>query len=441
MTTTERWITRANNMRHKAIRFGTGWLFAFLLSVQTFGLEYGPNDVYVRVIDVGQGHCAVICAPNDRYVIYDAGIGSGEKVFNAISKTIPTGSEVDLMVISHTDADHLAAVPEILRELDVKTVWRPDRQPDAEPGEETEIWQDVVGAIEQSDCEDPGLDSGEISPGTIVDLGDAVITMICGFTEPPDEWGLSNHAERRNAGSIVIRLEYQDKAVLFCGDSVGRHNNDDPDACIAAEAFMVEQNDSVPLRSDVIIAPHHGADNGSSTRFIETVKPKYVIFPAGHHGSYRHPRASAAERYLEFGVDPKRMLRTDLNDDEGDDEWDHGRISGRHDKAGDDDIEIVIREDGKLLVEYANPGNNLVEDRFFAETRIMMHEMAPRTHMGLEAPDSRPSAEESSLAERDVSTSRLSPKVGCEVTRSCRKPVQPRRGRFGGRKFSNVRCR
>lgn len=428
-------------MRLKAIRFGTGWLFAFLLRVPAFGLEYGPNDVYVRVIDVGQGHCAVICAPNDRYVIYDAGIGSGEKVFNAIAKTIPTGSAIDLLVISHTDADHLAAVPEILRELDVKTVWRPDRQPDAEPGEETEIWQDVVGAIEQSDCEDPGLDSGEISPGTIVDLGDAVITMVCGFTEPPGEWGLSNHAERRNAGSIVVRLEYQDKAVLFCGDSVGRHNNDDPDACIAAEAFMVEQNDSVPLRSDVIIAPHHGADNGSSTRFIETVKPKYVIFPAGHHGSYRHPRASAAERYLEFGVDPKRMLRTDLNDDEGDDEWDHGRISGHHDKAGDDDIEIVIRQDGKLLVEYANPINNMVGNQFFAESRDMMLKDAPRVHIRLDTPDRHLGSGMPYIGERDLLLRDLSPPVDCEITRSCKKPIPPRRGLFGGRRFTKVRCR
>ena len=57
------------------------------------------------------------------------------------------------------------------------------------------------------------------------------------------------------------------------------------------------------------------------------------------------------------------MLRTDFGDNEGegnrpnvdtDDEWDHG--SGTEaDKAGDDDIDILIRPDGEVVVEYRTP--------------------------------------------------------------------------------------
>lgn len=46
------------------------------------------------------------------------------------------------------------------------------------------------------------------------------------------------------------------------------------------------------------------------------------------------------------------MFRTDLGDDEGEKEWKHGRIAGHKDKAGDDDVDILIRPDGEVLVSY-----------------------------------------------------------------------------------------
>ena len=48
------------------------------------------------------------------------------------------------------------------------------------------------------------------------------------------------------------------------------------------------------------------------------------------------------------------MFRTDLGDDEGVKEWNHGRIPGHKDKARDDDVDILIRESGEVVVEYRN---------------------------------------------------------------------------------------
>jgi len=64
-------------------------IILFCASPKAFALEAGPNDMYVRVIDVGQGLCCVVRTPGDRYMIYDAGIGSGVNVFNEICETIP----------------------------------------------------------------------------------------------------------------------------------------------------------------------------------------------------------------------------------------------------------------------------------------------------------------------------------------------------------------
>ncbi len=63
-----------------------------------------------------------------------------------------------------------------------------------------------------------------------------------------------------------------------------------------------------------------------------------------------HPRQVVADRYLALpGLDATKLFRTDRNDaDEGLLEWSHASIDG----ADDDDVEIVIRADGTIEVEY-----------------------------------------------------------------------------------------
>ena len=113
---------------------------------------------------------------------------------------------------------------------------------------------------------------------------------------------------------------------------------------------MLENSPAVPIDSDVLIAPHHGADNGSSTAFISAVSPRWVVFPAGR--GHEHPDADTALRYLAFGVDTTHIYRTDLGDDEGGEEWGFGRVAGLQDATGDDGIEIVVYKDSTLVVRY-----------------------------------------------------------------------------------------
>jgi hypothetical protein len=177
---------------------------------------------------------------------------------------------------------------------------------------------------------------------------------VIGYCDPPKEWELKEDSELKNAGSIVMRLEYHGNSVLFCGDTVGRHIGDDKDVCIAAEREMVNQSSAVPIRANVIVAPHHGADNGSSTKFIKAVNPTYVIFSAGHKHNYFHPRKTTAQRYLDNGVNINNIFRTDLGDNEGGEEWSYGG-TGKVDKAGDDNVDITIDEKSNIEVKYSHP--------------------------------------------------------------------------------------
>jgi len=188
--------------------------------------------------------------------------------------------------------------------------------------------------------------------------GDVFVMMVCGFHKPPAEWGSLPDAEEKNAGSIVIRLQYRDRSILFAGDAVGRLRGDDPNVCIATEKFMVDNADIIPINSNIVIAPHHGGDNGSSKVFIQAVDPNYVVFSAGH--KHQHPTAAAAQRYLDYGVPIQNMFRTDRGDDESepgeeDLEWTNERVNGNHDPTRGDDIDIIIHEDGSISVGYRPP--------------------------------------------------------------------------------------
>jgi competence protein ComEC len=114
---------------------------------------------------------------------------------------------------------------------------------------------------------------------------------------------------------------------------------------------------NVPLDADVLVGQHHGGDNSSSACFIEAVTPRFVVFPAGNarHG---HPRARAAQRFLDRGVVRANIFRTDRGDDEpGDEEWDVGLEPGCTDRPGDDDVEILLpnRPSTDVRVRYRLP--------------------------------------------------------------------------------------
>jgi competence protein ComEC len=61
------------------------------------------------------------------------------------------------------------------------------------------------------------------------------------------------------------------------------------------------ENDADVLKSDVLVAPHHGSKTSSSTDFISAVQPKHTIFTAGYLNRFKHPVPKVLERYRDSG--------------------------------------------------------------------------------------------------------------------------------------------
>jgi len=310
--------------------------------------EAAAASLHMRVIDTGAGLCTVTRLPGGGYFIYDAGLRSA-KTADAMLAQAPAGSVVEFLVISHTDADHLGNVPSICEHYSVRKILY--SEVDRDTAKYAEFLEAIQSEAESEGAELISLASAPPTPGTQFALGGANLTYVFGANTPPDEWGLTvGSPEWNNAGSIVMRLECHGRSILLTGDTVGREVDEPDEDCRAAELVMVAQANAVRLDSDVIIAPHHGADNASSAAFIQAVSPDFVVFSAG--SVHSHPRRATAERYIAAGVLPENMLRTDIGDDEGDKEWDFGRVDGNNDPSGDDHVDIEIMPDGEIWIDY-----------------------------------------------------------------------------------------
>jgi competence protein ComEC len=332
-----------------------------LLALSTAGVLAQPAAVSIRVVDTGPGLCTITVMPDGHYMVFDA--GNFGRCFETVKDLVPNGETIDLMVLSHSDSDHLIDAGKILDSYRVATlIWAPYfRRIDEVTIRMPEAWKNAKKAVKAAReqgrlADEHNLARRRLDPGTELQFGDVKITLLSGFNRPPKAWGLNGggyKSEHRNAGSVVLRLEYEGHAVLFTGDAVGRKEGADDTNCIATERYLLDTFDADALRSDVLIAPHHGSDDASSLPFIEAVQPRFVIFSAGH--DYKHPRAQTAERYLTAGVSLNRMLRTDLGDGEGGEEWDEGAGTLRaRDPVGDDDVEIRLTAQG-VSVRYRTP--------------------------------------------------------------------------------------
>ena len=314
------------------------------------------QEVYVRVVDVGAGLCVVATTPDGHSLVYDTG-SDAATCRSAVRELVPS-KNVDLLVLSHSDSDHVGAAQAILAENDVATIIHPG---DNRPEDLTAL----RGAI----AAEPGADVWNIAVrpvpfGKQFALGPATITFVAGWS---DGTKTRTHGEkklteamRNNALSSVIRLEFKGHSVLLTGDTVGRFEYEPGKACEFAERTMVDDDQTIPLKSDVLVGQHHGADNATANCFIQAVQPTYVVFSAGN--LYGHPRQSTADRLVAYGVPPDNIFRTDRGGYEKPKsaksaQWIYKTYAGCMDKKGDDDVEIHLPADpaAPTTVNYRNP--------------------------------------------------------------------------------------
>jgi competence protein ComEC len=199
-----------------------------------------------------------------------------------IGQSVPSWDrDVDLIIATHPDYDHVAGLPGVLERFEVGMMLTNGQS------SQEESYLALMDTAAESAVPIHNAQAGEI-----IDLGDGVHLEIL---NPSSLQPLSPNPSHDNDQSIALRLVYDEFTLLLTGD-----------AGDGVEMEMVESRQ--PLSAVVYQAGHHGAKSSSCKPFLRVVNPQYMIVSAGEVNSYSHPHPEVLERAADVGP---AVLRTD----------------------------------------------------------------------------------------------------------------------------------
>ena len=253
----------------------------FAMWAASFSKVDAQPRLSVTFLQTSHGESIFIRTPNDNRVLIDGGGDESEVASMLGSMLALWDRKIDVVMLTHPDADHVGGLPAVMSAFDVGTVIHSGLQ--ASSGA-FERWS---AAIDNHD------DVVLAQPGTTVGLDHEVFLEVinAGCFD-----GSSTCADA-NEASIVGRLSHGDVSFLLTGD-------------IERTAEVRLANSDADLRATIFKAPHHGSATSSTPLFVEAVDPAAVIVAAGTRNRYGHPDEDVLAR-LNRAVGVDRVFRTD----------------------------------------------------------------------------------------------------------------------------------
>ncbi|HGM5552087.1 TPA: DNA internalization-related competence protein ComEC/Rec2 [Pseudomonas putida] len=234
-----------------------GWpLLLILLAPPRERVAEGLADIWQ--LDVGQG-LAVLIRTRHHTLLYDAGprfgdFDLGERV--VVPALYKLGiNRIDLMLLSHADADHAGGALAVSRGLRVTRVISGDP-----PG--------LPAILRAEACE-----SGRQWQW------DGVSFQLW-------QWAAAHDSNQR---SCVLQIEANGERLLLTGD-----------IDTAAERVLLESPLAVPTHW--LQAPHHGSRSSSSMALLRELRPHSVLISRGQGNSFGHPHPLVLARYRQQGL-------------------------------------------------------------------------------------------------------------------------------------------
>ena len=229
----------------------------------------------ISFLDVGQGDAALITlAPTISddvpvHILVDGG-RDGAAV-HALDAALSTTRYIDVVLLSHADADHYGGLTRILEHYDVGAFIS-----NGVAGE-GDAWQALMQEITSRN-----IPHYVLAAGDRISYGDAQADILLPIA--PTE-------QTRNEGSIVFMLSVPHATgtttALFTGD-IGKET----------EALLLAQ-DTV-IDADIFKVPHHGSRHSSSAAFIHAVSPVISVISVGKN-TYGHPAPETLDTLARSG--------------------------------------------------------------------------------------------------------------------------------------------
>lgn len=259
-------------------------LFVFAYSTNSIASQKdGLLKIYF--LDIGQGDAIFIETPSGFQLLIDG--GPGNKVLSKLGEVMPFyDKNIDLVVMTHPDADHATGLLGVLERYYVENVVYSDIVIDKAL---YNAWEEAV-VKENSNIIDPFA-------GKTIELGDGATLN---FVYPLESIaGKTVKEGETNNGSAVVMLKYGGLEVLLTGDLETK-----------GERALILQN--IDIDADVLKVGHHGSKTSSSEAFLSAVSPEVAVIQVGAKNRYGHPSPEVLERLENYGI---KVYRNDLGGD------------------------------------------------------------------------------------------------------------------------------
>ena len=214
----------------------------------------GPApELSATFVNVGHGMCVVITA-GDSTVVCDCGsgtpfstydVGKGPAAFCLWNQGV---KRIDLLLLSHTDADHVNGVLSLMDRFHVRTIIA-----------NKSFGQDEIGKTLIRAFRAGGIPFREAGDGDRVTLPGLDIEILW---PPKTQTGWQLNAV--NDRSLVARITSGGRSVLLTADIEQ-----------AGMGGLMATHDD--LRAEVLYVPHHGAYEPVLPEFVRAVKPSYAV--------------------------------------------------------------------------------------------------------------------------------------------------------------------
>jgi len=240
----------------------------------------GQNVLMFDFLDVGQGDSILITSPSGYQLLIDG--GPNQNVLTQLRSVMKAGdTSIDMVMLTHPDADHIFGLVDVLRDYRISTILMPAVTKD------TGVYRAFVQAVEAEQAEVIIADQQRV-----MELPDGVRLQL--LHPSPETY---HQGEPANDASIVARLEYGQRSFLFTGDIEQ-----------GIEQRLVALYPNL-LDVDVLKVPHHGSKTSSTLAFLEATTPDIAVIQVGRDNKYHHPAPLVLERYEKKQI---RVFRTDL---------------------------------------------------------------------------------------------------------------------------------
>lgn len=225
-----------------------------------------PPHFRVSFLDVGQGDAILIQTPSGHDMLIDGGADGKvlEKVAHELSYF---DKNIDVVVATHGDADHVTGLIPILAKYQVEHILMSPIK------SATGIFHELEKAIDKE-----ATNVHVAKRGDVIDFGDGVVAHIL-----YPSTNFHGNEKDTNDASVSMVITYGDESALLTGDLPSKY-----------EGELIGD----PLPHDVTIykAGHHGSKYSSGDKLLSYITPEYAVISAGKDNTYGHPNPEAVGR-------------------------------------------------------------------------------------------------------------------------------------------------